>query len=127
MRIQYSTAPGSGSSPGMNWLDVQCDYGSKTEDLVCHGARCATTRDPIPPSYYKAVSWTPCGGGPFYYFLNANTVSPDWVYVNGYYTGKTDVSWQYVSSGTATVAVGTGSTNKYSPGIRSLHAVCAGW
>jgi hypothetical protein len=128
MRLEYSTAPGSGSSPGMNWLDVQCDYFGKAEDLVCHGARCATTLDPIPPSYYKAVSWTPCGGGAFYYFLNSNMVSPDWIYVNGtFYSGKTDAQWQYVSGGTATVAAWTGSTNNYSPGIRSLHAVCAGW
>lgn len=125
MQICYGTGS-NGSSLGMNWMDVMCDRGRPSESLVCHGARCRNTVDPLPPSSTQTVSWNPCGGGRFYYFINARTVAPDFVSVNGLaYSGN--VNTYGVATGATPVSYSTGSTNNYSNGILSLYAVCAGW
>jgi hypothetical protein len=126
MFLGYSTNP-SGTSLGMNWMTVQCNYGAQPAALVCHGARCGTTRDPLPNSFSASATWDPCGGGAFYYFLDHDTeLNFDKITVAGKtYSGKGSVAWQYVA-GPTSVQVTT-DTSVQSRGIRSLKAVCYGW
>ncbi len=144
MRVMVSTA-GGGRSPGLNELSVQCCYasgepgvgGPRTcraaayEKVVCHGARCANTMDPVPPNWTGGQWWNPCNGGSFWYDLQYDTVAPDDVRLGNapaiWYHGKGDSGWVWNGSGSIYVSVDTGAVNKYSHGIRSLVAYCKGW
>jgi hypothetical protein len=125
MFICYSTSS-LGTSPGMNWMDVQCDYGYNAESLVCHGARCANTVDPLPANYNHVVGWDPCAGGAFYYTLKYDTVYPDNIGITGldfWGVGTTTV----YAPGPVQVGITTDTVDHYSHGIRSLTAQCVGW
>jgi hypothetical protein len=101
---------------------------SQNEKLVCHGSRCITTIDPLPPQWVGSQYWTPCGGGAFWYRLAYNVDPADTIFVDGaQYSGAGDSGYQWVGSGTAPVTVLTSSINHYSHGIRSLTAWCSGW
>src|SRR5262249_23203599 len=126
MFLGYSTGQGP-ASPGMNWMTVQCNYGAQSAALVCHGARCGTTRDPLPNNFSQSVTWNPCGGGAFWYFLDYDTENNyDFVTIDGKsYTGQGSIVWSYVS-GPTQVQVTT-DYSVQSHGIRSLRAECYGW
>lgn len=130
MAICYETN-GAGNSPGLNWMDVQCDYGLTAEKLVCQGARCGNTVANLPKNFYQIVPWNPCGGGGFTYTINYSTVYPDNIWISGPGNGS-----DYYGTGTATghrtgavqVSIATDpNTAHYSQGIRALYAICDGW
>jgi hypothetical protein len=113
-------------SVGMNWMTVQCDYGQQDAELVCHGARCGTTRDPLPNNFSSTKLWDPCGGGDFMFLIDYDfEYGYDFVWVGHYgFTGR--------GSGTGyaprpiAVTVWTDPSIQ-SRGIQSLKAVCRGW
>lgn len=72
MSVGYQT-DATISSAGMNWMTVQCNYGSQAAQLVCHHGRCGTTRDPLPNSWSASATWDPCAGGAFTYNLEYDT------------------------------------------------------
>jgi hypothetical protein len=125
MRFFYSTGATT-YSLGLNWMTVQCDYGLQPAELICHGARCGTTRDPLPVGFYSATEWDPCGGGDFYYFADYDMGTGNALSVgDATYRGHGTVEWVYLP-GPTTVSVQTTDLG-ISHGIRSLKAVCYGW
>lgn len=125
--LSYTT-DSSVQSPGVNWMTVQCDWNSSDAgQLVCHGSRCATTRDPLQNNWSQSVSWNPCGGGDFWYYAEYDMEANfDFVTINGNsHTGNGTANGIYVA-GPTTVSVSTDSSVQ-SAGLRSLRAVCNGW
>ncbi len=141
MALCYSTGAG-GASPGVNAMNVQCcnkpgpgntcydtPWLQQNEQLVCHGGRCANTVDPVPNNFYQRVTWNPCNGGAFYYFLDYSTVYPDniWFSSGEWYSGTGHTNWRY-EPGPVDLSIATDPVKmNYSHGIRSLTAVCSGW
>ena len=125
-KLRYTT-DGSVQSPGVNWMTIQCGWvSSDPGQLVCHGPRCGTTRDPLQNSWNQTVSWDPCAGGSFTYYIDYDTeycYDTITVGVNSY-CGKGSAS-AFVA-GPTTVSVQT-DYSVQSAGIRSLKAVCSGW